>query len=44
MITDLRKPMGIISAEAGMERPRLTKFRHTYATVRLLGHTVNMMS
>ena len=36
MITDLRKPLGIIAAEAGMERPRLTKFRHTYATARLL--------
>ena len=35
MITDLRQPLGIIAAEAGMERPRLTKFRHTYATARL---------
>jgi integrase len=35
MITDLRKPLGIIAPEAGMERPRLTKFRHTYATARL---------
>ena len=35
MITDLRKPLGIIAAEAGMPEPRLTKFRHTYATARL---------
>jgi len=35
MITDLRKPLGTIAAEAEMERPRLTKFRHTYATARL---------
>ena len=35
MITDLRKPLGVIAAEAEMERPRLTKFRHTYATARL---------
>ena len=35
MITDLRTPLGIIATEARMERPRLTKFRHTYATARL---------
>jgi len=35
VITDLRKPLGIIATEAGMETPRLTKFRHTYATARL---------
>ncbi len=35
MITDLRKPLGIIATEARMEMPRLTKFRHTYATARL---------
>ena len=35
MITDLRKPLGTIATEAGMEMPRLTKFRHTYATARL---------
>ena len=35
LITDLRQPLGIIATEAGMERPRLTKFRHTYATARL---------
>ena len=35
IIADLRKPLGIIAAEARMERPRLTKFRHTYATARL---------
>ena len=35
MITDLRKSLGTIAAGAGMEMPRLTKFRHTYATARL---------
>ena len=35
MITDLRKPLGAIAAEAGIDMPRLTKFRHTYATARL---------
>ena len=35
MITDLRKPLGIIAAEAEISRPSLTKFRHTYATARL---------
>ena len=35
MIPDLRVTLGAIAAEAGMERPRLTKFRHTYATARL---------
>ena len=35
MITDLRQPLGIIAVEARMERPRLTLFRHTYATARL---------
>lgn len=35
IITDMRKPLGIIAAEARTERPRLTKFRHTYATARL---------
>jgi integrase len=36
MITDLRKPLREITKEAGMtEVPRITKFRHTYATARL---------
>jgi integrase len=35
MITDLRKPLKEISREAGCPIPRLTKFRHTYATARL---------
>ena len=35
VITDLRKPMGIIANEAGLPEPHLTKFRHTYATARL---------
>ena len=35
MITDLRNPLGAIAAVAEMERPQLTKFRHTYATARL---------
>jgi hypothetical protein len=35
MIADLRKPLGTIATEVGMETPRLTKFRHTYATARL---------
>jgi integrase len=35
MITDLRKPLKEISKEAGCPIPRLTKFRHTYATARL---------
>ena len=35
MITDLRQPLGIIAEKAKMKRPRLTKFRHTYATARL---------
>jgi integrase len=35
MITDLRKPLREIAEEAGLPVPRLTKFRHTYATARL---------
>ncbi len=35
MITDLRKSLGTIAAEAGIEMPRLTKFRHTYTTARI---------
>ncbi len=35
MITDLRKPLREISKAVGCEVPRLTKFRHTYATARL---------
>ena len=35
MITDLRKPLAAIADEAGVAVPRLTKFRHTYATARL---------
>jgi len=35
MITELRKPLAAIAAEAGVAVPRLTKFRHTYATARL---------
>ena len=35
MITDLRKPLKEISKKAGVPVPRLTKFRHTYATARL---------
>ena len=35
MITDLRKPLKEISKEADLPIPRLTKFRHTYATARL---------
>jgi integrase len=35
MITDLRKPLREISEKAGLPEPRLTKFRHTYATARL---------
>ena len=35
MITDLRKPLKEISKGAGLPVPRLTKFRHTYATARL---------
>ena len=35
MINDLRKPMKVISKELGIDIPRLTKFRHTYATARL---------
>ena len=35
MITDLRKPLKEIAAKAGLPLPRLTKFRHTYATARL---------
>jgi len=35
MIRDMRKPLGRISADLGIDPPRLTKFRHTYATARL---------
>lgn len=35
MFTDLRKPLKAISDDLGIEVPRLTKFRHTYATARL---------
>jgi integrase len=35
MLTDLRKPLQNVSEELGIEVPRLTKFRHTYATARL---------
>jgi integrase len=35
MFTDLRKPLGVIADHLGIEPPRLTKFRHTYATARL---------
>jgi integrase len=35
MLTDLRKPLRAISKALGIETPRLTKFRHTYATARL---------
>ena len=35
MIMDLRKPLGMIAIEARLPEPRLTKFRHTYATARL---------
>jgi len=35
MITDLRKPIREIAKKAGLSEPRLTKFRHTYATARL---------
>lgn len=35
MITDLRKPLREIAREANLPVPRLTKFRHTYATARL---------
>ena len=35
MLTDLRKPLGEIAEELKIPSPRLTKFRHTYATARL---------
>ncbi len=35
LITDLRSPLKKISKKAGLPVPRLTKFRHTYATARL---------
>jgi integrase len=35
MITDLRKPLAAIAKAADLPVPRLTKFRHTYATARL---------
>jgi len=35
MYTDLRKPLRAISSHLGIVTPRLTKFRHTYATARL---------
>lgn len=35
MITDLRKPLKVISTRASLPIPRLTKFRHTYASARL---------
>ena len=35
MLTDLRKPLREISTAAKLATPRLTKFRHTYATARL---------
>lgn len=35
MLTDLRKPLGEISKALKIPTPRLTKFRHTYATARL---------
>jgi integrase len=35
MLTDLRKPLGEISTHLKIPVPRLTKFRHTYATARL---------
>lgn len=35
MIMDLRKPLSFIGAKADLPEPRLTKFRHTYATARL---------
>jgi len=35
MFTDLRKPLGVIADDLRIEVPRLTKFRHTYATARL---------
>ncbi len=35
MIIDLRKPLKEIAKRAGVAVPRLTKFRHTYATARL---------
>ncbi len=35
MLTDLRKPLKVISNDLGIPVPRLTKFRHTYATARL---------
>lgn len=35
MIDSLRKPMQVVSGELGIDVPRLTKFRHTYATARL---------
>ncbi len=34
-INDLRKPLKVVSDELGIPVPRLTKFRHTYATARL---------
>jgi integrase len=39
MITDLRTPLGEISKHLKITTPRLTKFRHTYATARL--HTTD---
>jgi len=35
LFTDLRKPLGLIAEDLRIEGPRLTKFRHTYATARL---------
>ena len=35
MINDLRKPLKVISDDLGIDVPRLTIFRHTYATARL---------
>ncbi len=35
LIGDLRKPLAAIAQKAELPAPRLTKFRHTYATARL---------
>jgi integrase len=35
MFSDLRKPLGVVADHLSIKTPRLTKFRHTYATARL---------
>ena len=35
MLTDIRAILRVVAEEAGMPVPRITKFRHTYATARL---------